>query len=29
MQPDVPIENVLTMYRTALRYGRNSKTGGP
>jgi uroporphyrinogen decarboxylase len=25
MQPDVPIENILTLYRTALRYGRNAK----
>jgi len=25
MQPDVPIENVLTMYRTALKYGQNAK----
>jgi len=25
MQPDVPIENILTMYKTALKYGWNSK----
>jgi len=24
MQPDVPIENVLAMYRATLRYGRNT-----
>ena len=25
MQPDVPIENILAMYKTALKYGRNTK----
>jgi len=25
MQPDVPIENILTMYKAALKYGRNAK----
>jgi len=25
MQPDVPLENILTMYRTALKYGWNTK----
>jgi len=25
MQPDVPIENVLAMYRATLRYGRNTR----
>ncbi|HIE15139.1 TPA: hypothetical protein EYP70_07695 [Candidatus Bathyarchaeota archaeon] len=25
MQPDVPIENILTMYKVALKYGRNAR----
>ncbi|KYH42544.1 MAG: hypothetical protein AYL31_000960 [Candidatus Bathyarchaeota archaeon B26-1] len=25
MQPDVPVENILTMYKTALKYGWNTK----
>jgi len=27
MQPDVPMENILAMYRTGLKYGWNSKRG--
>jgi hypothetical protein len=25
IQPDTPVENILALYRTALKYGRNSK----
>jgi len=25
IQPDTPIENILTLYRTAVKYGRNSR----